>query len=288
MKFDPPLFSLTERPISSKATAQRSILPIFLMKAFQHLSLSLLALVAVGLFLHLPDASAQEAQEDQSLTFTAYLWSEPEGRVLTSAPTGGPSPDGGPQMGDYIPLTLGWLDKDGTLRDFEATARSFSLPQEYRGPNPIVFAVHRPGGTPEVPSYQEVGRVTIPPNVEEAILFFFPRANRVGTYYDISLLPSSPRDIPSGQAQVVNLSGAPIAARLGDQNVALQPHGAKKINLSGLVNNRLPVALGAQGSDGQWQIKLQRNISMVANTGLLILFHQDNGNYRMESIRLRR
>lgn len=244
------------------------------------LSLALACLLALPLGL-----GANEQAQEPSLNFSVYLWSEPSGKAQ-AAPTR-TDRNGEAMVRDYVPVKTGFIDKNGQLNNFDLTARSFSQSQEYKGPSPLVFAVEQPGSTQETPLYREVGRVAVPQNIEEGILFFFPKDNSTEPSYNISLLPSGPKDIPAGQALVVNLSGTPIATKLGDQRIALQPEGVQKVSISGLENNRLPVMLAAQ-EDGEWQLKLQRNISMLNNTALLILFHQDNGTYRIENIRLRR
>lgn len=255
------------------------------MKVFKHLPTLALTLTTASLLWSQPNLRAAEKPEDVSIKFSAYLWSEPAGRVLTKTSNSGGGE--GPQV-EYIPLEVGFLGKDGSLSEFNITARAFSTEQRYKGPSPMVFAVPRTGFTAEAPAYREIGQVRIPQDAKEGIMFFFPRNSAPEFTFDISFLPTSADAIPNGQAQVINLSGTALAAKIGDQQVALPVNAVQKITISGTERNRLPVLLGAQNEDGRWQRKLQRDISLHNASALLFLIHQINGSYQIETIRLRR
>lgn len=240
---------------------------------------STLLFLVLGLFLPQYFLHAQEQPETLNVKFRVYLWSNPpqtQQKVEMTDVNGEPPP-----LMDYKTPTISYMDGPNRSKSIHAAARRLSRTYTYQGTNPLVFVDEHTTGPDGEPVYTELGRVTLPTNASEVILFLFPNPTSVQVHYNIVAIPAAAEDIPSGDALVMNISGTQIAAKIGEQQVVLDNSATQRIRIGSPKNSILPIMIGAPDENGQWQRKFSQPIVVNNNAGSILLFYTANNSYRV-------
>lgn len=244
-------------------------------------AMSLVVLVALTAY-SLP-LQAQQQPEEQTVSFRVYLWQNPPQQKL---PESKPSIDGeqAPTV-DYVPPKISYIDGTGEVKPVAAAARRLSPPNLFKGANPLVFVQQTGTNAEGEPTYHELGRVTLPSNTSDVVLFFFPDAETALEHYRIAAVPASRRDLPPGNALVINLSQNQVAAKVGNEQFVLGPNGSQRIALSGIENSLLPVILGTPNAEGQWKRRLSQPLVVNQQDAPMLLLYDNNNSYRVQVVR---
>lgn len=156
---------------------------------------------------------------------------------------------------------------------FRKNRRSSLIP--YRGPNPIIFFREYPSlarETPEVPVRKEVGRVIVPKGFRECLFFFVaipatrgPDAVREFLVY---VMDDSLESFPSDTMVVLNLTGATLVGRLGDESARFKLGPSVPYSLRKYSDEGIPTTIGVETIEGpklvfQGQLKYSRHNRVI-------------------------
>ena len=175
---------------------------------------------------------------------------------------------------------------------FRKNRRSSLIP--YRGPNPIIFFREYPSlarETPEVPVRKEVGRVIVPKGFRECLFFFVaipatrgPDAVREFLVY---VMDDSLESFPSDTMVVLNLTGATLVGRLGDESARFKLGPSVPYSLRKYSDEGIPTTIGVETIEGpklvfQGQLKYSRHNRVI----LLLEPPRRAGSFRIVAKRI--
>ena len=244
---------------------------------------SLVAVLALTLWGAQPEVQAETESPPLSVKFRVFLWQNP---LQSSGDNERVTRDGKEVLSqEYEPPELGYVDGRGVFQPLRVMAKRLSGKYTYHGKNPLILARERVLLPDEKgPAYSELGRVNFPQNAAEYVLFLFPDEESREIHYKVMPVVASRRNIPEGEALIMNFSGQDIAVSVGDSKKMLRPGVPERIAFPAGPPQSVPVAVARKTEEGGWDVVSRQRVYSSGEAASLLVFYPVKDSFRVINV----
>jgi hypothetical protein len=157
---------------------------------------------------------------------------------------------------------------------------------EYEGPNQLVFFREIPDPAPQDPARikrMPIGGVTIPANVQEAILIFAPSPTNTSTEFSITFIAADAEEFPTNSLRVLNKTGVRLPGKVGQENLYFENGISKPFDFRDYFDGGIPVAFLVETEEGP-KFVFEKKLEYAPSRRVILLLQPPlrKGSYKIQ------
>lgn len=128
-----------------------------------------------------------------------------------------------------------------------------------------------------------IGGVTIPANVQEAILVFAPSPTNSPAEFSITVIAADAEDFPKNSLRVLNKTGVRLAGKVGQENLYFENDISKPLDFRDYFDGGIPVAFLVETEEGP-KFVFEKKLEYAANRRVILLLQPPlrKGSYKIQ------